>query len=595
MAPENRKQNRLSRRDFIKGAAVGAAVAAGGTVLGNANPPAATAASTVTVLSNAGTQAGKGPSTCDGSQDLALINGKFLTMDDNDSVVSAVAIRNGRIAEVGRHAQAIGPCAQTINLRGATVIPGLIESCDHIVSFSNYRPGYHTVLENATSIAEIQEILAARRADVPPGEWITSLGTWTAETMFAERRLPTRAELDAAVSDRPVLLFQTSSGPSATNSLGKAYFENASIPVTVSADGFITSGIQSTTALYLLRLTQTLEQKRRTHLEAWAYTASVGLTSHIDQEGTPSPPAPHYELGSSTLSGPSLTPDQALMNFDHFRHWDTWWGLHREGKTQVRLQADLVVDEIPILNERIKNQLPFFGDDMMSTHAVYFTPAGQVNNPTWFEAQRLMARAGWRSRSNPGNQAGVETAITAFEQINQEFDITGLRWTLHRMSGVTHDQLNRLKALGGTVNIVSRSYPLAAAQAPAAPFRTVVDNGIHAGIHMDGGHIAPLNPWITIYFAVTGRNGLGELVNPGQQITRQEALRLFTRGNAYQMHMEDKLGSIEVGKLADLVVLDNDPFTVSDEGLKKIRSVLTVVGGKIVHGGELIRRRHETH
>jgi predicted amidohydrolase YtcJ len=580
MATGNHKPAGFSRRDFIKGAAA----AAGATVLGAATNQAATAAE-VTVLGNPPGPLGKGPSVCDGSQDLALINGKFLTMDDKDSVVSAVAIRNGRIAEVGRHAQAIGPCAQTINLRGATVIPGLIESCDHIVSFSNYRPGYHTVLENATSIGEIQEILAARRADVPPGEWITSLGTWTAETMFAERRLPTRAELDAAVSDRPVLLFQTSSGPSATNSLGKAYFESASVPVTVSADGFITSGIQSTTALYLLRLTQTLEQKRRTHLEAWAYTASVGLTSHIDQEGTPSPPAPRYELGSSTLSGPSLTPDQALMNFDHFRHWDTWWGLHREGKTIVRLQADLVVDEIPILNERIKNQLPYFGDDMMSTHAVYFTPSGQVNNPTWFEAQRLMARAGWRSRSNPGNLAGVETAVAAFEQINAEFDITGLRWTLHRMSGVTHELLNRLKALGCNVNLVSRSYPLAASQAPpAAPFRTVLDNGIHAGIHMDGGHIAPLNPWITIYFAVTGRNALGELVNPGQQISRQEALRLFTRGNAYQMNMENKLGSIEVGKLADLVVLDQDPLTVSDEGLKKIRSVLTVVDGKIVHG-----------
>src|SRR5439155_18754723 len=143
-----------------------------------------------------------------------------------------------------------GPRARTIKLKGATVIPGLIESCDHIVSFSKYRRGYHSVLENATSIAEIQEILAARRPDVQPGEWITSLGTWTAETMFAERRLPTRAELDSAVPDRPMLLYQTSNGPAATNSLGKAYFERASTPVAVADDGSITAGIQSTTALY---------------------------------------------------------------------------------------------------------------------------------------------------------------------------------------------------------------------------------------------------------------------------------------------------------------------------------------------------------
>jgi len=152
----------------------------------------------------------------------------------------------------------------------ATVIPGLIESCDHIVSFGNYRPGYHTVLENATSIAEIQAILAMRRAEVPPGEWITALGAWNAFTMFAERRLPTRAELDAAVPDRPVLLYQTTIGPAVTNTAGMAWFAKASMRVTIGEDGNIAAGSPSTTPLYLLRLTQTRDQRRRTHLEAWA-------------------------------------------------------------------------------------------------------------------------------------------------------------------------------------------------------------------------------------------------------------------------------------------------------------------------------------
>jgi hypothetical protein len=116
-------------------------------------------------------------------EDLVLYNGKVRTMDNRDSVVSAVRIRGNRFAEVGSF-DALGPNA--INLNGRTVIPGLIESCDHIVSFGNYRPGYHTVLENAMSIAEIQAILAARRAEVPPGEWITALGAWNAFTRFAE-------------------------------------------------------------------------------------------------------------------------------------------------------------------------------------------------------------------------------------------------------------------------------------------------------------------------------------------------------------------------------------------------------------------------
>ena len=110
----------------------------------------------------------------------------------------------------------------------------------------------------------------------------------------------------------------------------------------------------------------------------------------------------------------------------------------------------------------------------------------------------------------------------------------------------------------------------------------IVDNGIKAGIHGDGVHIAPLNPWPHIHYATTGVNALGQQINPGQSITRQEALRLFTRENAWFLRMEDKIGTIETGKLGDLVVLDKDFLTVTDEQLKKIKPVLTVVGGKVV-------------
>ena len=110
------------------------------------------------------------------------------------------------------------------------------------------------------------------------------------------------------------------------------------------------------------------------------------------------------------------------------------------------------------------------------------------------------------------------------------------------------------------------------------------DHGIQAGIHGDGVHIAPLNPWQHIYFATTGVNSFGARVNGDQQITRQEALRLFTHGNSWFLRMEDRIGSIEPGKLADLVVLDRDYFTVPDVQIKQIRSLMTIVGGRIVHG-----------
>jgi predicted amidohydrolase YtcJ len=115
------------------------------------------------------------------------------------------------------------------------------------------------------------------------------------------------------------------------------------------------------------------------------------------------------------------------------------------------------------------------------------------------------------------------------------------------------------------------------------PFRTIVDHGIQVGIHGDGVHIAPLNPWLHIYFVTTGRNSFGDQVNGNQQLSRQEALRLFTRNNSWFLRMEDRIGTIERGKLADLVVLDRDYFTVPDEQIKQVRSVLTIVDGRVVH------------
>jgi hypothetical protein len=131
---------------------------------------------------------------------------------------------------------------------------------------------------------------------------------------------------------------------------------------------------------------------------------------------------------------------------------------------------DLVVDELPALHERIKNQLPFFGDDMMSSHAIYYTPDGFVRHPTWMEAQWLMARAGWRSRSNAVDQEGMEIAISAFERINKEVDITGLRWTLHRMSGAASEQL-KAESRGRECKCVCKIFP--ACSNADAPYGTI--------------------------------------------------------------------------------------------------------------------------
>ena len=142
-------------------------------------------------------------------------------MDARNTIASTVTIGSGRVAAVGNTAPPPTAGAQVIDLRGRTVVPGLIEGHIHSVSLGN-RPGYHTILENTTSIREIQEALAARRKNVPDGQWITSMGGWH-PNQWAEHRHPTLQELDAAVPDRPVLLYERFTGPAVTNTLGKKY------------------------------------------------------------------------------------------------------------------------------------------------------------------------------------------------------------------------------------------------------------------------------------------------------------------------------------------------------------------------------------
>src|SRR5688500_1036789 len=219
-----------SRRKFLGAtAAVAAAIGSGPSdAVGSAQVPQVT---------------GGGGTT---PPDLRLVNGRIHTLDARNTVVTTASIRNGRFVTVGNQALAAGPNTRTIDLRGRTVVPGIVEPHIHSVSLAN-RPGYHTILENTASIREIQEALAARRKAVPQGQWITSMGGWH-PNQWAEHRHPTRQELDAAVPDRPVLLYERFTGPAVTNSLGKAFFDAADaappvhaniVPVKVADNGAI--------------------------------------------------------------------------------------------------------------------------------------------------------------------------------------------------------------------------------------------------------------------------------------------------------------------------------------------------------------------
>ena len=518
-------------------------------------------------------------------KDLVFVNGKIHTMDGTSRVVSEMRIRRGRFTEVGNKVDHSD--AEVVNLAGRTVIPGLIEGHIHVVSLAN-RPGYHVPgVENARNIAEIQAVLAARRKDVPDGQFITSMGGWH-PNLFAERRLPTLAELDAAVSDRPVFLYQQGGGPSVTNSLGKAFFESQSDalagPVVVSATGAIATGNpnMSNRALYFLRKLQTMDDKERGAVDAMKYSASVGLTTHLDQTLPPS-------------NGP-IVPTQGLPNLDQFRMYDGWLAANRHGKSLVRLQMNFLHNEtdinLPELQARMKNQFQRFGNDMMMTGGIgEWGAAGDGVGATWLQAQKLIAAAGWRNTNRNLSLSALQAELTGYETVAaMGYDIsgTGLRWTLHHLNVATQAELNRCKALGIGVQAGAWKFVTGTGNAQGAPFRLILDSGVKAGIHQDGVHIATMNPFFAIYYATTGMNALGQQINAGQSITREEAIRLFTRENAWHLNMEDQLGSIETGKFADLLVLSDDYTKVTDEQLKRMLPLLTLVGGKVVYDAGVV-------
>jgi len=591
------KQRRgFSRRRFIQGAA---AAAASGSMLSRAARKEEDAEEK---------HARRAPS--DDAPDIVFMNGKIHTMDDENTVVSAVSIRDGRFAEVGHASRGQhGHDTKVIDLRGRTVVPGIIDNHNHIVLMGN-RPGYHTPLENAYSIPDVQAIYAARAAGLPNRDaWITTIGGFHFNHIYGNPtdplsgRFPTLAELDAAVPNNPAFMMISFGGPGATNSAGKAILERQG--VVVASNGAIAGGFGVTEcSKALLFLRQTLlnaAERRRSVRDAMNYAATVGVTTHLDQGA--------FQAINTAADG--------AAHEDNFTMHIPFLEVYGQGKGIVRLRINFLHMETdqatPELVQRLKNAFQFLGNDMVKTGAIgEFIAAGTNAASPFVAAAKRVAAAGWRAevhslgrRNTPASApADFELEIMGFEAANADSPgvVRERRWVIAHVPGITQEWIDRLQAIGGNLSLTGWQYlagnPTASTVAPYAgpPFRMIVDSGkrpdgIHAGMSSDGMQIAPMNPWVHMYYATTGLNARKVLINPGQLISREEVLSLYTRQNGWFLREEKELGTIESGKLADLVVLNSDYFAVPNEDLKKIRSVLTVVGGNVVYDGGVLDLR----
>jgi len=490
-----------------------------------------------------------------GEGDLVLVNGRIHTMDRDRRVVSQVLIRNGRFAGVGDTAAAAG--ARTVDLGGKTVIPGIIDAHNHIVLVGN-RPGWHTPLEHVFTIPDAVAALKARTSDVPPGGFITTVGPISA-MQFAERRLPNLLELDAV--PRPVYL-QAAQGGTRTNSAGKAWLEARG--VTVGADGAIGGQSVGLALQTLRRELLTPETRKRTAAGALEYYARLGITTHRDSG------AFHAD-----------EPATGIATENTYTMHEPFLALHREGRMAARLRIDFLHQDppnadppLPTLSQRLKHAFPRFGDDWLRTGGIgEFTGGG-------IDGLRAIARAGWQAEDHALNLAGATTLIANRETVNAEIPITALRWVVSHIPGFTPELADRTHALG--MGVLVGWGPTRNGTNVGPPYRMLFDHPIPVGYHSDGGDITVINPWLNFSTMATGRNLAGQAILGDQALTRQETLWLATAANRWFIWQDD-IGSIEVGHHADLAVLDRDYFTVPDEEIVRVQSLMTIVGGRVVH------------
>ena len=535
------------------------------------------------------------------SADLVLRRGNIETLDAKRTRAKALAIAGGRIAALDNDAESlIGPETKVIDLGGRTVIPGLFDS--HIHTMMGGQNELAVSLENARSIADVQAAFAARAQATPKGAWIRGGSGWH-ESQLAEGRLPNRFELDKVTPNNPVIMRRgghvvvANSAALAIAGITRATPDpKHGVIVRDPATGEPTGALVERAAFSLV-LKHVPPPSRADYVEGLKI-----FTQKLNSRGI-----------TSTLE-PGLTLDEIGAYMELWRQ--------KAMTTRVRiLQRVHCVDDVTALSSVLA---PDFGDDRLRIggfkfsadggieaafmHEPYRVVEGEQTDPAFVgklvlppggidelrEMFMIAASRGWQFQIHMVGDAAIDAMVDLVEEVAQKYPVGALRWTMVHVFLPHERALAKIKRLGLRVTVQDQPVKLGhnmvrywgeARAARSIPTRTIVGAGIPTG----GGTDAPVvdwNPFESIWWMVTRRVyaqgetrvlGADEAVDPGV------ALELYTRGSAESCFMEEKVGTLEPGKLADLAVLSDDPLTATPDRLREIRSHLTIVGGDIVH------------
>lgn len=525
--------------------------------------------------------------------DLILTNGKIITVDERFAIAQAIAIRGGRIAAVGTNPEIsalAGPNTRRVDLRGRAVIPGLIDNHMHLLrAAATWQRELR--FDGVTSRKQAVEMLRARAKAASPGEWVYNIGGWTHHQFADDPRPFTRAELDQIAPANPVSLqesyYQVILNSRALQLLGIVAgapdppdFVKGSIERDTAGKptGIVRGDIAGARAVanklpavasdQLEASTRALVQDmNRAGLTAFGVVGCVPEVLDIFQRWKT---AEHLDLRVFCIDGAAAADSNGVDPF-----------LQQLAGMKL-FQGDSYIDKI------------FFGESVYTPlHDPMFAVKSDPR-PDQLDAWRRMATAVAKAGLPLHVHAELHDTIDAFldqiEAINKEYPIRGRRWVFAHLNQVNASQLDRMKKLGmyaavhpwAVINggIMHEEFGDGAYDMP--PLATIQASGITWGLGTDGTAANQYRPFTTLDFAITGRMVGGAKVLR-QTISREDALIAYTRKNAYLLFRENDLGSLQPGKLADLVVLDRDYLTIPAEQIKDIHPVMTMVGGRIVY------------
>src|SRR5580704_3465898 len=492
--------------------------------------------------------------------DTVVTNGKILTVDADFRVVEALAIDAGRIvargtsAEVARYA---GPNTKVIDVKGATVIPGLIDNHFH---FTRAVERWHQQarFEGVDTRREALRILAAKAASLKPGNWIMVQGGWTPRQFTGAPGGFTLQELDGVAPKNPLFVQEGYSLVYANSLALKAVGLNPADGAKRSATGLVS--FQPPYALYdamppgsPAQLDQNLTDFMH-ELNATGLTGvySLGQSKFLADRAAKGPlPLRLWETLPVYATDPaSAAKAAAIIESSRPNQFDGQYGIFGLAETLYRPFFDLAPRKDP------------WPADIMAEYAKLATVA---------------ARAGWHVHEHVINNSAVTDLLDTLEKVNKVQPIGKLRWTLGHVYDISPTNIARARALGMTLGVHG-----AAMQAGAhMPLRKIADSGIVFGLGTDATIVSHYSPFVTLGWVVSGLDVGGNRVLD-ETLTREEALIAHTRSNAYLFFQENALGSLDVGKQADLVVLDRDYMTVPAAEIKRIKPTLTMVGGRVV-------------